>query len=117
MYLMLGIHHIFVWNRVLQHVWGWLLQILLWGLLRGRRRWRAWRIHGFFHPFEFNNLGAMVSVISMLTTKSAREVHLEVVVVVPPLAFVFIVPLGVMVTLVLVSPSGLGLLGVIPPWS
>jgi hypothetical protein len=35
-YLMLGIHHTFVWNRVFQHGRGWLLQVLLWGLLRGR---------------------------------------------------------------------------------
>jgi hypothetical protein len=37
MYFMLGIHHTLVWNRVLQNNWRWLLQILLWGLLRGMR--------------------------------------------------------------------------------
>jgi hypothetical protein len=71
-----------------------------------------WYIYGFFHPFEVRNLGAMVSLMSMLTAKRTREVHLQVVVVVPPLSFVFIVPLGVLVTLILVSPSRLVLLGV-----
>jgi hypothetical protein len=55
----------------------------------------------------------MVSIMTMLTTKSAREFRPEVVVVVPPLAFVVIVPLGVLVTLILVAPSRLVLLGVI----
>jgi hypothetical protein len=36
-YPLLGIHHTLVWNRVFQHDWGWLLQVLLWGLLRGRQ--------------------------------------------------------------------------------
>ena len=48
----------------------------------------------------------------MLITKSTREVPLEVVVVVPPLVFVFIYPLGV-----LVAPNGMVLLGVISCWS
>jgi hypothetical protein len=72
-----------------------------------------WHIHGLFHPFEVKNLGAMVSVMSMLTAKRKREVHLEVFFVVPPLVFVVIVPLKVLVTLILVSPSRLVLLGVI----
>jgi hypothetical protein len=93
------------------------LQIFLWGLLRGKRRWRTWHVHGIFHPFEINDLGAMVSIMTMITAKSTREVLLELVVVVPPLAFVFISPLGVLVTLVLVSPNRLVLLGVISPWS
>jgi hypothetical protein len=74
-----------------------------------------WHVHGIFHLFEVRNLGEMVSIMTMLTTKNAREVHPEVVVVVPPLAFVVIVPLGVLVTLVLVAPNRLVLLGVIPP--
>jgi hypothetical protein len=101
----------------LQHGRGWFLQILLWGLLRGRRRWRTWSVHGLFHPFEVINLGVMVSVVSMLTTKRAREFCLEVVVVFPPLAFVVIFPLGVLVTLILVAPSRLDLLGFISFWS
>jgi len=105
MHLLLGIHHTLVWNRVFQHSRGWFLKILLWGFLRGRRRWRTWCVHGFFHLFEVINLGAMVSVMSMLTAKSTRFV-------VPPLAFFVIVPMGV-----LVSPDRLVLLGIISPWS
>jgi hypothetical protein len=55
--------------------------------------------------------------MSMLTAKSPREVRMEVVFVVPPLAFVVIVPLGVLVTLILVAPNRLVFLGVIFPWS
>jgi uncharacterized membrane protein len=54
--------------------------------------------------------------MTMLTTKGTREVRLEVVVV-PPLAFVVISPLGVLVPLILVAPSRLVLLGVVSPWS
>jgi hypothetical protein len=115
MHLLLGIHHTLVWNGVFQHNRGWLLQILLRGRLRGIQCWRMWRVHGIFNLFEVDNLGAMVSIITMLTTKSAREVLLKRVVVFPPLAFVFIFPLGVLVTLVLVSPSRLVLLGINPP--
>jgi hypothetical protein len=78
MHLLLGIHHTLVWNRVLQNSQGWLLQILLWSLLRGRRHWRTWCVHGIFHQFEVSNLGAMMSIMTMLTTKITREVHLEV---------------------------------------
>jgi hypothetical protein len=116
-HLLLGIHHTLVWNRVLQHHRGWLLKILLWGLLRGRWRWRTWCIHGIFHPFEVDDLGAMVSIMTMLTKKGTREVLPEVVVVIPPLAFVVIAPLGVSVPLILVSPSKLALLGVVSPRS
>jgi hypothetical protein len=76
MHFLLGIHHTLVWNRVLQRSPGWLLQILLWGLLRGRRCWRTWCIHGIFHPFEADNLGTMVSIMTMLTTQGTREVRL-----------------------------------------
>jgi hypothetical protein len=72
-----------------------------------------WYIYGFFHPFEVRNLEEMVSLMSMITAKITREVHLEVVVVVPPLLFIVIVPLGVLVTLILVAPNRLVLLGVI----
>jgi hypothetical protein len=67
--------------------------------------------------FEVGNLGAMVSTMAMLTTKSTREVHLEVVVFFPPLAFFVISPLGVLVPLILIPPSRLVLLGVVSPWS
>ena len=59
----------------------------------------------------------MVSVMTTLTEKSAREFSMVVVVVVPPLAFVFIAPLGVLVPLILFLLSRLVLLGVIPSWS
>jgi hypothetical protein len=58
----------------------------------------------------------MVSIMTMLTAKRKREVRLEVVVFVPPLVVVVISPLRVLVTLVLVAPSRLVLLGVISPW-
>jgi hypothetical protein len=69
----------------------------------------------FIH-FEVRNLGEMVSIMSIITAKNSREVRTEVVVVIP-LEFVVIVPLGVMVTLILVSPSKSILLGVISTWS
>jgi ABC-type microcin C transport system permease subunit YejB len=53
-----------------------------------------------------------VSIIYILTTKSARELHLEIVVGLP-LSFVAIFPLGALVSLILVSPNGMVLLGVI----
>jgi hypothetical protein len=53
--------------------------------------------------------------MTMLTAKSTREVCPEVVVVVPPLVFVVISPLGVLVTLVLVSPTGWFCWGLFPP--
>jgi len=57
----------------------------------------------------------MVGIMSILTTKSAREVRLKVFVVVPPLVFVVIVPLGLLVSLILIFPSRFVLLGVISP--
>jgi hypothetical protein len=113
MYHLLGIHHTLVWNRVLKNKQEWFLQILL----RGRQCWRMWCIHGVFHPFEVRNLGEIVSVMAMITTKSTREVISEVVVVIPPLGFIVIISLGVMVTFIVVSTNRLVLLGVIPPSS
>ena len=83
----------------------------------GHRWWcqRALCIHGFFHPFVIRNLGEMVSIMTKLTTNSIKEVSSEVFIVVPPLEFVFISPMGVLVTLVLVAPRRLILLGVISP--
>jgi hypothetical protein len=65
-YLMLGIHHTLVWNSVLQHIRRWWFQIVMWGLLGGRRHWRALRVHGCFHSFEIGNLEVVVSIISIL---------------------------------------------------
>jgi hypothetical protein len=54
----------------------------------------------------------MVSIMAILTAKGTREVCLKIVVVLP-LAFVVISPLGVLVPLILVAPNRLVLLGVI----
>jgi hypothetical protein len=64
-----------------------------------------------FQPFEINDLGAMMSVMAELTTKGTREDGFNIVVI-SPLAFIIIAPLGVLVPLVLVAPSGLVLWGV-----
>jgi hypothetical protein len=111
-YLLLGIHHTLVWNRVLQNDQRWLLQVLLWGPLRGRQRWRMLHIHGFFHPFEINDLREMMSIMSILTKKNAREVCSKIFVVLS-WSFVVIIPLGVLVSLIPISPNGMVLLGVI----
>jgi hypothetical protein len=79
--------------------------------------WRTLCVHGLFHLFEVRNLGAVVSIMSILTAKSAREVCPKVFVVFLPFTFFFIVPLGVLVTSILVSPSRLVLLGVVSSWS
>jgi hypothetical protein len=94
-----------------QHDGRGLLHILLWCLLRGRlcrRRGKAPRV---FQPFEISDLGAMVSVMTELTTKSTRVDGFNIIL---PLAFVVVAPLGVLVPLVLVAPRGLILLGLIP---
>jgi len=49
----------------------------------------------------------------VLTTKGAREDGFNIIVI-SPLAFIIIAPLGVLVPLVLVAPSGLVLWGLIP---
>jgi hypothetical protein len=72
-----------------------------------------WHVHGLFHSFDVRNLREMVSIMSILTTKRAREVFPKVVVVILPLDFVVSVPLGILVTLILVAPSRLVLLGVV----
>jgi hypothetical protein len=53
----------------------------------------------------------MVSVMTEITTKDRREDGFNIIL---PLAFVIISPLGVLVPLVLVAPSGLMLWGLIP---
>jgi hypothetical protein len=106
----LGSHDTLMWNRILQHC-GRLLRILLWCLMRGRlcrRRGKAPRV---FESFEISDLGAMVSVMTELTTKSTRVDGFNII---PPLAFVVVSPLGVLVAWVLVAPSRLILLGLIP---
>jgi hypothetical protein len=71
-----------------------------------------WSTSRFFHPFEVSDLREMVSIMDILTTKGTREVCLKIVVVLP-LAFVVISPLGVLVPLVLVALGRLVLLGVV----
>jgi hypothetical protein len=68
------------------------------------------KITRVFQPFEINNLGAMVTIMTELTTKGTREDGFNII---SPLEFVIIAPLGVLVPLVLVSPSGLVLWGLI----
>ena len=64
-----------------------------------------------FQPLEINDLWTMVSVMTIDSTKSTRVYGFNRV---PPLAFVVISPLGVLVPLVRVAPSGLLLWGLIP---
>jgi hypothetical protein len=54
-----------------------------------------------------------MSVMAKLTTKSTREDGFNIVVI-SPLAFFIVAPLGILVPLVLVAPSGLVLWGLIP---
>jgi hypothetical protein len=55
----------------------------------------------------------MMSVISELTTKGTREVGFNIIVI-SPLTLIIIASLGVLIPFVLVAPSGLVLLGLIP---
>jgi hypothetical protein len=64
-------------------------------------------------PFEISDLGEMMSVMDEITTKGIREEGFNIIVI-SPLAFIIIAPLGVLVPLVLVAPSGLVLCGLIP---
>jgi hypothetical protein len=104
------------WNGVLQHGWGGLLHIFLWGLLRGMRCCGTLSISIFFHLFKVVNLRVMVSIMAIFTAKGTREFCLKIVFILP-LVFVIISPMGVMVPLILVAPGRLVLLGVIPSWS
>jgi hypothetical protein len=54
----------------------------------------------------------MVSIVTKLTAKGTREGGLNIVVVLP-LAFVVVSPLGVLIPLVLVAPDRLVLLGLV----
>jgi hypothetical protein len=109
--VLLGVYHPLMWDRILHHGGRGLLRILLWCLLRGslcRRRGKAPKV---FLPFDISDLGAMVSVMTEFTTKGTREDGFNIIY---PLAFVVIAPLGVLVPLVLIAPSGLMLWGLIP---
>jgi hypothetical protein len=111
LHVLLGVYHTLMWDRIWWQDGRGLLHVLLWCLLRGglcRRRGKAPRV---FKPFEISDLGAMVSVMTELTTKSTRVDGFNII---PPLAFVVVAPLGVLVSWVLVAPSRLILLGLIP---
>ena len=107
----LGSHDTLMCNRILWQDGGLLLHVLLWFLLRGglcRRRGKAPRV---FESFEISDLGAMVSVMTELTTKSTRVDGFNIIL---PLTFVVVAPLGVLIPLVLVARSRLVMLGLIP---
>jgi hypothetical protein len=87
------------------------LRVLLLCLLRCRLRWGGGKAPRVFQPFEIRNLGAVVCVMTVHATKSTRVDGFNII---PPLVFVVIAPLGVLVPLVLVAPSGLMLWGLIP---
>jgi hypothetical protein len=87
------------------------LHILLWCLLRGSLCRGMGKTPRVFQPFEISYLGAMVSVMTELATKSTRVDGFNII---SPLAFVVIAPLGVLVPLVLIASSGLVLWGLIP---
>jgi hypothetical protein len=107
----LGVYDTLMGDRILQHGGRGLLHVLLLCLLRGRLRRRRGKAPRVFQPFEISDLRAMVSVVTELTTKGTREYGFHII---PPLEFVVVAPLGVLVPLVLVSPSGLMLWGLIP---
>jgi hypothetical protein len=111
LHVLLGVYNALMWDRILQHGGRGLLRILLLCLLRGRLRGRRGEASRVFQPFEISDLGAMVSVVTKHATKSTRVDGFNSI---PPLAFVVISPLGVLVPLVLVAPSGLMLWGLIP---
>ena len=109
--VLLGVYHTLMWDRILQHGRRGLLHILLLCLLRGRLCRGRGEIPRIFQPFEIYNLGAMVGVMTVHATKGTRVDGFNSI---PPLASVVIAPLGVLVPLVLVSPNGLVLWGLIP---
>jgi hypothetical protein len=100
-----------MWNRILQYGGRGLWHILLLCLLRDRLCRGRGKILRVFQPFEISDLGAMVRVMTIHTAKSTRVDGFNRI---PPLAFVVIAPLGVLVPLVLVAPRGLVLWGMIP---
>ena len=111
MRVLLGVYDTLMWDRILQHSGRGLLRVLLLCLLRGRLRWGGGKAPRVLQPFEISDLWAMVSVMTIYATKSTRMDGFNSI---PPLAFVVIAPLGVLVPLVLVAPSGLMLWGLIP---
>jgi hypothetical protein len=108
--ILLGVDDALMWNRILQYC-GRLLRILLLCLLRGRLRRRRRNTPRVFQPLEISDLWAMVSVMTIHSAKRTRVYGFNSV---PPLAFVVIAPLGVLVPLIRVASNGLLLWGLIP---
>jgi hypothetical protein len=106
-----GVYDTLMWDRILQHGGRGLLRILLLCLLRGMLRRRRGKASRVFQPFEISDLWAMVSVMTIYATKSTRVDSFNSIL---PWAFVVIAPLGVLVPLVLIAPSGLMLWWLIP---
>ena len=111
MRVLLGVYHTLMWDRILQYDRRGLLRVLLLRLLRGRLCRRRGKTSKVLQSFEISDLGEMVSVMTIHSTKSTRVDSFNSI---PPLAFFFIVPLGVLVPLVRVAPNGLMLWGLIP---
>jgi hypothetical protein len=109
--VLLGVYHTLMWDRILQHGGRGLLRVLLLCLLRGSLCRGMGKTTRVFQPFEISDLGTMVSVMTELATKSTRVDGFNII---SPLAFVVVAPLGVLVPLVLIAPSGLVLWGLIP---
>jgi hypothetical protein len=108
---LLGVYHTLMWSRILQHGGSGLFHVLLWCLLSGRLCRRMGKTTRVFQPFEINDPGEMMSVMDKITKKGTREDGFNIIF---PLAFIIIIaPLGVLVPLVLVSPSGLVMWGLI----
>jgi hypothetical protein len=100
-----------MWNRILQYGGRGLLHILLLCLLWGRLCRGGGKIPQVFQYLEICDLGAMVGVMTIHTTKSTRVDGFDSIL---PLASIVVSPLGVLVLLVLVSPRGLVLWGMVP---
>jgi hypothetical protein len=108
--ILLGVYDTLMSNRILYYC-GRLLRILLLYLLRGRLRWGRGNASRVFQPLEISDLGAMVGVMTIHSKKSTRVNGFNRIL---SLAFVVITPLGVLVPLIRVAPSGLLLWGLIP---
>jgi hypothetical protein len=107
--ILLGVYDTLMWDRILQHGGRGLLRILLLCLLRGRLRRRRGNTPGVFQPLEISDLWEMVSVMTIYATKSTRVDGFNSV---PPLAFVVIAPLGVLVPLDSGCPQWVDAVGV-----
>jgi hypothetical protein len=111
LHIWLGVDHTLMWDRILQYSGRGLLRVLLLCRLRGRLHRSRWNTPRVFQPLEISDLWAMVSVMTIYAIKSIR---VDIFNSVPPSAFVVISPLGVLVPLVWVAPSGLLLWELIP---